>query len=74
MVISSSSNSDGGNSNYNYNMGEKRVYMIMSRHANSEQNQNIRLANESFENVATFKYLRTTLTSELTFMMKSRAD
>jgi hypothetical protein len=39
-------------------------YMIMSRHQNSEQNQNIRIANESFENVATFKYLGTTLTNQ----------
>jgi hypothetical protein len=30
--------------------------MIMSRHPNSGQNQNIRIANESFENVAEFKY------------------
>jgi hypothetical protein len=38
--------------------------MIMSRHPNSEQEQNIRTANESFENVATFKYLGTTLTNQ----------
>jgi hypothetical protein len=38
--------------------------MIMSRHPNSGQNQNIRIANESFENVATFKYLETTLTNQ----------
>jgi hypothetical protein len=37
--------------------------MIMS-HPNSEQNQNIRIANESFENVATFKYLGMTLTNQ----------
>jgi hypothetical protein len=36
---------------------EKTKYMIMSRHPNSGQNQNIRIANESFENVAEFKYL-----------------
>jgi hypothetical protein len=36
----------------------------MSRHENSGQNQNIRIANESFENVAKFKYLRTTLTNQ----------
>jgi hypothetical protein len=33
---------------------EKTKYMIMSRHPNSGQNQNIRIANESFENVAKF--------------------
>jgi hypothetical protein len=35
---------------------EKTKYMIMSRHQNSGQNQNIRIDNESFENVAKFKY------------------
>jgi hypothetical protein len=43
---------------------EKTKYMIMSRHQNSEQNQNIRRANESFESVATFKYLGMTLTNQ----------
>jgi hypothetical protein len=43
---------------------EKTKYMIMSRHPNSGQNQNIRIANESFENVTKFKYLRTTLTNQ----------
>jgi hypothetical protein len=36
----------------------KTKYMIMSRHQNSGQNQNIRIANESFENVTKFKYLK----------------
>jgi hypothetical protein len=36
----------------------------MSRHSNSGENQNIRIANESFENVAKFKYLETTLTNQ----------
>jgi hypothetical protein len=43
---------------------EKTMYMIMSCHPNSGQNQNIRIANESFENVAKFKYLGTTITNK----------
>jgi hypothetical protein len=48
--------------------------MIMSRHPNSGHNQNIRTANESFENVATFKYLGTTLTNQNDIHDESRAD
>jgi hypothetical protein len=36
---------------------EKTKYMIMSRHPNSGQNQNIWTDNESFKNVAKFKIL-----------------
>jgi hypothetical protein len=43
---------------------EKTKYMIMSHHPNSGQNQNIRIANESFENMAKFKYMGTTLINE----------
>jgi hypothetical protein len=52
---------------------EKTKYMIMSRHPNSGQNQNIRIANELFENVAKFKYLGTTQTNQ-NDMMKSKVD
>jgi hypothetical protein len=53
---------------------EKTKYMNMSRHPNSGQNQNIRIANESFENVTKFKYLGMTLKIRMMFMMKSRAE
>jgi hypothetical protein len=43
---------------------EKTKYMIMSRHPNSGQKQNIRIANESSENVEKFKYLGATLTNQ----------
>jgi hypothetical protein len=43
---------------------EETKYMIMSRHPNSGQNQNIRTANESFEKVTKCKYLGTTLTNQ----------
>jgi CRISPR/Cas system-associated endonuclease Cas1 len=35
--------------------------MIMSQHLNSGQNQNVRITNELFENVARLKYLGMTL-------------
>jgi hypothetical protein len=45
-------------------------------HQNSGQNQNIRTANESFENVAKFKYLGMTLTNmnEIHDEIKSRLN
>jgi hypothetical protein len=43
---------------------EKTKYMIMSCYQNTGQIQNIRIANESFESVAKFKYLGTTLTNQ----------
>jgi hypothetical protein len=43
---------------------EKTKYIPMSRHLNSGQNQNIKIAKESFENVATFKYSETTRTNQ----------
>jgi hypothetical protein len=44
---------------------EKTKYMVMSHDLNSGQNQNIRLPNESFENVAKFKCLGMTLTNKI---------
>jgi hypothetical protein len=43
---------------------EKTKYMIMSRHPNSGQNQNIGIVNESFEKMEKFKYVGTTLTNQ----------
>jgi hypothetical protein len=36
---------------------EKTKYMLLSRHQNVGQNQDIKIANRSFENVSQFKYL-----------------
>jgi hypothetical protein len=43
---------------------EKTKCIIMSCHPNSGQKQNIRITKESFQNVAKFKYLGTTLTNQ----------
>jgi hypothetical protein len=40
------------------------LFSVFSRHPNSGQDQNIRIANESFENVAELKYMGTTLTNQ----------
>jgi hypothetical protein len=44
---------------------EKTKYMLMSRSQKIGQMHNIKVANRSFEDVAKFKYLGTTLTSKL---------
>jgi hypothetical protein len=43
---------------------QKTKYMVMSYHLKSGQNQNIMTVNESFENVAKFKYLWMTVTNK----------
>jgi hypothetical protein len=42
---------------------EKTKYMLLSRHQTAGQNHDIKIANRCFENVAKFKYLRTTITN-----------
>jgi hypothetical protein len=36
---------------------EKTKYMLLSRHQNAGQNQDINIGNRCFENVAQFRYL-----------------
>jgi hypothetical protein len=43
---------------------EKTKYVVISRYQKSGQKHCIKIANMSFENVAKFKYLRTTLTDQ----------
>jgi hypothetical protein len=40
---------------------EKTKYMLLSSHQNVGQNHNIKTSNRAFENLAKFKYLRTTI-------------
>jgi ribosomal protein S2 len=42
---------------------EKTKYMLLSHHQNSGQNHDKKIANRSFENMAQFKYLGTTVTN-----------
>jgi hypothetical protein len=43
---------------------EKTQYMLLSRHQKAEQIRDIKIAKRSFENVAQFKYLGTTVTNQ----------
>jgi hypothetical protein len=38
--------------------------MLLSRHQNVGQNQDIKYANRSYENVSQFKYLKMTVTNQ----------
>jgi hypothetical protein len=42
----------------------KTKYMLLSHHQNTGQNQDIKIGSRCFENVAQFRYLGTTVTSE----------
>jgi hypothetical protein len=43
---------------------ENTKYMLLSCHQNAGQNQDIEIANRSFENVSQFNYLGTTVTNQ----------
>jgi ankyrin repeat protein len=43
---------------------EKTKYMLLSRHQNAGKNHHIEIADRWFENVAQFRYLRTTVTNQ----------
>jgi hypothetical protein len=43
---------------------EKAKYILMPRHQNAGQNHNIKIGDISFENMAQFKYLGTTVTDQ----------
>jgi hypothetical protein len=43
---------------------EKTKYMLLFRHQNAGQSQDIKITNRCFENVAQFKYLGTTVTNQ----------
>jgi hypothetical protein len=55
---------------------EKTKYMLVTRCQKAGQRQSIKIGNRSFESVAKFKYLGTTLTDQncRLFMKRLRAD
>jgi hypothetical protein len=48
--------------------------MLVSRCQKAGQRQSIKIGNRSFDSVAKFKYLGTTLTDKIVFMKRLRAD
>jgi hypothetical protein len=53
---------------------DKTKYMVMSGDQNARRSHNIHIESSSFEKVEEFKYLGTTLTNQMLFMKKFRAD
>jgi hypothetical protein len=53
---------------------EKTKYLLRSHHQNAGQNHNIKIGDRPFENVAQINYLGTTLTNQILFRRKLRAD
>jgi hypothetical protein len=51
---------------------EKTTYMLLSRHQNVGQNQDIKIANRLFENVSRFKYLGKTVTNKNLILEESK--
>jgi hypothetical protein len=43
---------------------EKSKYMLLSRHQNAEQNDDIKIGNRWLENMAQFRYFGMTITNE----------
>ena len=53
---------------------DKTKYMVMSRDQIAGRNQSVRIDNSTFERVEEFKYFGTTLTHQILFRKKLRAD
>jgi hypothetical protein len=53
---------------------DETKYMVMSRDQNVVRSHNMKNGKSSFERVEEFKYLETTLTNQILFRKKLRAD
>jgi hypothetical protein len=53
---------------------EKTKYMLLSRHQNAGQNHYIKIGNRCFENVAQFRYLGVTITSQILIQEEIKGD
>jgi hypothetical protein len=49
-------------------------HMLLSRHQNAEKNQDIKIGNRCFENVAQFRYLGTTITNQILIQGDIKGD